>query len=92
MQGSSDEAIFATAAKDARVLISADTDFASILARTNAKGPSFILFRGGGSRRWELELRVLSEHLPGLETVLEAGCIVVIDEDRLRIRMLPLNP
>jgi len=43
IQHAGDETIFAYAAREGRVVVSADTDFGHILARRTLKGPSVIL-------------------------------------------------
>lgn len=53
LQHADDEVIFDRAIADDFVIISADTDFSTILASRAAVRPSLILFRGGGSRRPE---------------------------------------
>ena len=45
-----DETIFEHADRDQRVIVSADTDFGTILAMRNAASPSVIPFRGATPR------------------------------------------
>jgi len=47
LHNSTDEEVFAWAAKEKRIIISADTDFGTILALRQEAAPSLILFRRG---------------------------------------------
>ena len=55
LQKSDDEVIFDRAASEDRVVVSADTDFGTILVTRQAVKPSVILFRGESPHRPELQ-------------------------------------
>jgi predicted nuclease of predicted toxin-antitoxin system len=90
MESSSDDDIFDRAAAEDRILVSADTDFASILASRSTPGPSLILFRRQASRRPQQQLDLLHANLLAIADALQQGCVAVLEEGRLRVRMLPL--
>ncbi len=90
LQGASDRAIFERAEREGRVVVSADTDFGTLLAARRVSRPSVILFRHGAPGRPDRQAMLLLAHLGALEEDLEAGSIVVIESRRVRIRRLPL--
>ncbi len=90
LQSALDEEIFIRAADEDRILISGDTDFATILALRREKRPSVILFRRRTQRRPEKQLSLLLLNLSSLCEVLDTGAIVVFDQDRIRVRSLPV--
>jgi len=87
-----DHQVLTRAREQQRVLISADTDFGTLLARTGDIAPSLILLRHMQGRRATQVAGLLTAHLPQLETDLTAGAVVVIRDDSLRIRRLPFAP
>lgn len=91
LQSADDEEVFALAAREARVLISADTDFATLLALRGVQKPSVILYRRGADHRPERQAELLLANLPNIEVSLEHGCVVVFDINRVRIRSLPIS-
>ena len=90
LQAAADEVIFDRAASEGRVVVSADTDFATLLAMRAATTPSVILFRGGVSRQPLQQIRLLLANLPQLRGALAEGAVVVFNENNLRVRGLPI--
>ncbi|MBX3178297.1 MAG: DUF5615 family PIN-like protein [Candidatus Hydrogenedentes bacterium] len=90
MAEATDLEIFERAAIEQRVLVSADTDFGTLLATYQATEPSLILLRKVATHRPLVQAELILANLAALEESLERGCVVVIDEARIRIRTLPI--
>ena len=90
MAAEADEDIFERAAGEERILISADTDFGTILALRKTPKPSIILFRLSTQHLPDHQIRLLLANLSDLSVDLSRGCIAVFEDTRIRVRPLPI--
>jgi len=90
MAAEDDEEIFERTAQEGRVLISADTDFGTILALRKTPKPSVILFRLSTQHHPDRQIRLLLANLSDLSVDLDRGCIAVFEDTRIRVRPLPI--
>jgi predicted nuclease of predicted toxin-antitoxin system len=90
MQAATDHVVLERAKADERILVSADTDFGGLLARSGASTPSVILIRRLAGRRAAEQAAIILANLDQVAEDLTAGAIVVLHEDSLRVRRLPM--
>jgi predicted nuclease of predicted toxin-antitoxin system len=91
MQAAEDVSVLERARLEGRVVVSADSDFATLLALQEASHPSFVLFREANAASAEQYANLLLSNLPGLEAELSRGCVAVFRADRIRVRSLPFS-
>ena len=89
MHATSDQEILARAFHEARIVVSADTDFGVILATQEASHPSFVLFRDPNLLVAHDYANMLIPALGMLAPELFSGCVAVFRNGRLRVRKLP---
>lgn len=86
-----DAVIFDHAAHEERVVVSADTDFGTILALRRTSSPSVILFRGATPRDPRSQAGLLLANLAAVTNMLDSGAVVVVEPGRIRVRALPID-
>ncbi len=91
LQKAPDEKIFTIAQQEERVIVSADTDFGTLIALRRERGPSVILFRRGTDRKPDRQVALLLSNLPAIEESLRRGSIITFEQTRIRIRSLPIG-
>jgi predicted nuclease of predicted toxin-antitoxin system len=84
-----DEILMSFARDHGQVLLTHDLDFGSLLALTHAAGPSVIQIRTQDvlSDRF---LSLVCAAAKQFESELQRGALVVVDEERSRVRVLPI--
>lgn len=92
LQAAADEVVLQHARDNGQILVSADTDFGTLLARTGVDKPSVVLLRRSIGRRTAELAPVLIANLDAVSEDLESGAVLVITDTELRIRTLPIPP
>ncbi len=91
LQAADDDVIFARAGTEHRVIVSADTDFGTLLSLGSEREPSVILLRRGIDRKPEAQADLILNNLDAISSALVEGSVVVFDDARIRIRRLPIG-
>ena len=91
LQAAPDPVVLARAREEHRVLISADTDFGTLLAREKASTQSVLLIRRLIGRRATEQAEIILANLDTVTEDLEAGAVVVLTDDWIRVRRLPIG-
>lgn len=86
-----DPIVLQAAVDDDRVLLTLDTDFGTLLAHSGHTVPSIVLFRGDVTRRPDRQAQMLLANLDQFEADLLEGALVVIGDNRVRVRALPID-
>jgi len=84
-----DSLIMTYAQTNGYIILTNDLDFGTLLARTQNHGPSVILIRARlliPRTIGQTILAVLTEH----QKVIEAGALIIVDEYRHKLRLLPI--
>ncbi len=77
------------AIKEQRAILTMDLDFSAIIARSQKSVPSAIIFRLSDESHENIN-NLLKNILPTVETEILKGAIVIIEDDRFRVRNLPI--
>jgi predicted nuclease of predicted toxin-antitoxin system len=88
--GAPDEEIVRHAFNQGRVIVTQDLDFSALVALSGADRPSVLSLRLSSSRVEHVN-EVLQRVLPDVEAALRAGAIVSVEDERMRIRDLPIQ-
>jgi predicted nuclease of predicted toxin-antitoxin system len=85
----SDAAILEHAAQTGRCVLTQDLDFSGLIAVTGKPRPSLVCLRLSSSRIEHVN-EILERLLPAWENALLEGCILTVEDRRVRCRRLPI--
>lgn len=85
-----DTEIIEIAKENNETIITHDLDYGSLLAFSNESKPSVIIFRVHQLSK-EICFNLIQENWKNIENFLESGAIVIIEQESLRIRALPIK-
>ena len=83
--------ILAHASRGRRIIISADADFATLLAVGGRSEPSLVLLRSADRLTPDQQADSLLANLDAVASDLDSGAVVTIGHGHLRVRILPVR-
>ncbi len=86
----SDSDITEKARKEGRVIITFDLDFGDIMAASGGTAPSVIILRLDDQRPQQVNSRLMQVLKESSEPLVK-GAVISVDENRHRVRMLPIG-
>ena len=90
LQAATGQVLLAQARSESGVLISADTDFCTLLAREGADRPSIVLIRRLTGRRATEQAAIILANLDVVAEDPDSGAVVVLTDEWVRVRRLPI--
>jgi predicted nuclease of predicted toxin-antitoxin system len=72
------------------IIFTHDLDFGTMLALTRSENPSIIQLRSQNIFPQDIS-KIIIKHLQKYQELLEEGALIVIDENKARVRILPLR-
>ncbi|MGH7218735.1 MAG: DUF5615 family PIN-like protein [Nitrospiraceae bacterium] len=85
-----DAGIVSLAIHERRVVLTQDLDFSRLVALSGAREPSLISLRLSSSRIEHVN-SILQHALSNLDTIVLDGVIITVEDNRIRVRHLPLD-
>jgi predicted nuclease of predicted toxin-antitoxin system len=85
-----DEEILDLALREKSTIITQDLDFSALLAKRGVNKPSVIVLRVNIAKPIRIT-EMLEKALPKIKSELSKGSIVIVEEERVRIRKLPIE-
>lgn len=89
LQRASDKVVLEKARSEGRVLLTHDLDFGELMAASQARLPSVVIFRLRDMRSHNVN-KHLHQVILRHHDSLERGAVVIVTEARLRVRALPI--
>lgn len=86
-----DDEIFRWATDHDQVVVTADSDFATMFAIRGASRPSVLQLRQVADQTPDVHISLLLANLPSIEEALHTGAVVSLSPTRLSIRDLPIS-